>query len=220
MTRLVTESNPRRLRRRVKILNCLGIRASESIARAKKTPFGADPANWSQGKAPQPYKPARKATKKKPAQPAVPAQPGVPHSRRQVDRWLPIFCWDTAQVWAEIIAGGLPWHPAYFWVPRLSCVICVLAPREQLVIAARLNPALAREYVRIERLIGHSLKPGVSMAEIAAEAGVDLDGVEHDQLGQPLGPGVTVPMAPLPPIAGLARLVPAGFAAPATGASP
>jgi hypothetical protein len=54
------------------------------------------------------------------------------------------------------------------------------------------------------------------MAEIAAEAGVDLDGVEHDHLGQPLGPGVTVPRAPLPPIAGLARLVPAGFAVTGT----
>ena len=37
ITRLVAESDPRRLARRVRILNCLGIRASESIARSKNS---------------------------------------------------------------------------------------------------------------------------------------------------------------------------------------
>jgi 3'-phosphoadenosine 5'-phosphosulfate sulfotransferase (PAPS reductase)/FAD synthetase len=216
ITRLVAESDPRRLGRRVKILNALGIRASESIARSKKIPFGPDPAHWS--KPPQPYRPARKATAQKPAQPARPARPGVPHGLREVHRWLPIFCWDEEAVWAEIVASGLPWHPAYFWVDRLSCVICVLAPREQLVIAARLNPALARAYVRVERAIGHTLKPGVSMVEIAADAGVSLDGLDDDQFGEqtsrqigvPGGPGVTVPWVPIPDIPALANLVPAG----------
>jgi 3'-phosphoadenosine 5'-phosphosulfate sulfotransferase (PAPS reductase)/FAD synthetase len=218
MTRLVADTNPRRVGRRVTILNCLGIRAAESIARSKKVPFGPDPANWSTP--PAPRRAARPATAHRPAQPERPARPGVPHGRRTVDRWLPIFCWSDDQVWAEIVAGGLPWHPAYFWVNRLSCVICVLAPREQLVIAARLNPALAREYVRVERIIGHSLKPDVTMVEIAAEAGIDRDDIEHSQLGQPRGPGASVPMVPLPPIAGLARLVPDGATLEGLTASP
>jgi hypothetical protein len=227
ITRLVAECAPRRRGRRVRILNCLGIRASESIARSKKSPFGADPANWSQ--APMTYRPARKATAKKAAQPARPARPGVPHGLRQVDRWLPIFSWTDTAVWAEILASGLPWHPAYFWVERLSCPICVLAPRTQLVIAAKLNPALARAYVRVERIIGHTLKPGVSIEDIATEAGVDLNGLDEPdcetddwnagtaawQLGEPIGPGMTVPMVALPPIAGLDQLVPPGIT-PAT----
>lgn len=109
-------------------------------------------------------------------------------------------------------------------------MVCVLAPREQLVIAARLNPALALAYVRVERAIGHTLKPGVSMEEIAIEAGVDLEGLdeldrEMDQwlaaadldLGEPTGPGMAVPMVALPPIAGLDRLVPPGITLASSG---
>jgi 3'-phosphoadenosine 5'-phosphosulfate sulfotransferase (PAPS reductase)/FAD synthetase len=228
ITRLVAESDPRRMGRRVRILNCLGLRAAESIARSKKVPFGADPANWSTP--PKPYRPARKATATKQAQPARPAQSGVPHGLRAVDRWLPIFCWTEAEVWAEIVASGLPWHPAYFWVDRLSCVLCVLAPREQLVIAARLNPTLARAYVRVERAIGHTIKPGVSMEEVAIVAGVDLEGLDdldrrlaglvaadRLDLGEPTGPGMAVPMVALPPIAGLAQLVPPGISPSISG---
>jgi 3'-phosphoadenosine 5'-phosphosulfate sulfotransferase (PAPS reductase)/FAD synthetase len=44
ITRLVDEIDPKRIGRPVRILNCLGIRAAESYARAKKVPFGPDPA--------------------------------------------------------------------------------------------------------------------------------------------------------------------------------
>lgn len=171
VTRLVRESDPVRLGRRVRILNCLGMRAAESVARSKKTPFGADPANWSTP--PRPARRARPATAEREAVEARPARPGVPHGRREVDRWLPIFCWDEEQVWAEIRAAGMRWHGAYdLGMGRLSCVFCVLAPRAQLVLAARYNPELAREYVRVESTVGHSFKAGVSMADVAAEAGV------------------------------------------------
>jgi 3'-phosphoadenosine 5'-phosphosulfate sulfotransferase (PAPS reductase)/FAD synthetase len=60
-----------------------------------------------------------------------------------VNRWLPIFDWSTEQVWRAIRLTGLPYHPAYDLrgVARLSCVLCVLAPRAQLIAGARANPA-------------------------------------------------------------------------------
>lgn len=135
LTRLVAEAD---LGRPMRILNCLGIRAQESPARAKKVPFGRD--NASNGK-------------------------------RHVDRWLPIFDWTTEQVWDAIRASGLRHHPAYdAGMPRLSCVFCVLAGERELVLAARLNPALASEYAALEARIGHTFQAKLSMQEIIERA--------------------------------------------------
>lgn len=139
------------LDRKARILNCLGIRADESPARAKKDEFGPDAATWSQ--APKD------------------GQPGKPHSLRTVDRWLPIFDWDTCQVWERIGQAGTRHHWAYDeGMPRLSCCFCVLASRSSLVRSAQLNPALAAEYVAVEVRVGSRFTAKASMAEIVAEA--------------------------------------------------
>jgi 3'-phosphoadenosine 5'-phosphosulfate sulfotransferase (PAPS reductase)/FAD synthetase len=136
ITRLVAELD--HLGRPVRILNCLGIRAQESPARAKKQPFGLDKAS---------------------------------NGKRHVDRWLPIFDWTHDEVWATIRRSGLRHHPAYdAGMPRLSCVFCVLAGRRELVLAARLNPALATEYAAVEQRIGHTFRADLSMADIVAAA--------------------------------------------------
>lgn len=174
VTRLVAEADPKQLGRRVRLLNCLGIRAAESVARAKKTPFGPDPLNWTVP--PRAAKPGRPARNGRPGADPVDAVEGIPHGRRMVDRWLPIFSWDEPQVWSEIVASGLRWHEAYdLGMSRLSCVFCVLAPRAQLVLAAKHNRDLALEYVAVEREVGHTFKADLSMLDVAAEAGlVDL----------------------------------------------
>lgn len=93
------------------------------------------------------------------------------NGRRAVTRWLPIFDWTVEQVWDTIRDSGLPYHPAYdAGMPRLSCVFCVMAGRKELVLAARLNPALAQEYLAVEQTVGHTFKNGLSMAEIINEA--------------------------------------------------
>ncbi|GAB3162153.1 hypothetical protein GCM10027258_80610 [Amycolatopsis stemonae] len=138
MTREAAAFRGRGHDRPIRILNCLGLRAEESPARAKKSPLGPDPAS---------------------------------NGRRDVTRWLPIFDWTEVDVWQTIGRSGVPYHPAYAaGIPRLSCVFCVLAGRKELVLAARLNPRLAQNYVRLEAGIGHTFKPGLSMAEIVAEA--------------------------------------------------
>jgi 3'-phosphoadenosine 5'-phosphosulfate sulfotransferase (PAPS reductase)/FAD synthetase len=60
--RLVAEARAAGEPGRIRVLNCLGLRAQESDARLHKRPFGADPANWTTtpkaAKAPVPARPA------------------------------------------------------------------------------------------------------------------------------------------------------------------
>ena len=88
------------LGRPAKVLNCMGLRAQESAARAKRVPLSYD----------------RKASGK--------------GTVRQVTEWLPILDWTVEQVWARIAKAPTQAHPAYAaGMPRLSCCFCVLASR-------------------------------------------------------------------------------------------
>ena len=91
--------------------------------------------------------------------------------RRTVDTWLPIHDWTESQVWQRIHASGVPYHPAYdAGMSRLSCSLCVLASRADLVRAAQLRPRLAAEYAALEAEIGHRFRNDMSMADIIAAA--------------------------------------------------
>ncbi|MEV6404030.1 phosphoadenosine phosphosulfate reductase family protein [Streptomyces bobili] len=93
------------------------------------------------------------------------------NSRRTVIRWHPIIQWSTRQVWQHIKDRGLEYHPAYdAGMERLSCRLCVLATRADLVCAARMSPRLTADYVAAEQQIGHTFKNGLSIAEIQREA--------------------------------------------------
>jgi 3'-phosphoadenosine 5'-phosphosulfate sulfotransferase (PAPS reductase)/FAD synthetase len=136
LTKLVRESGV--TGRPVRILNCLGIRAEESSARSKKTPFQAD----------------KQAS----------------NGKRAVDTWFPIFTWTVAQVWDCIKASGVPHHRAYdLGMPRLSCVFCVLASKDALLLAGEHNPALLEQYVALENRIGHTLQHKYSAAQLQAD---------------------------------------------------
>lgn len=119
-----------------RILNCMGLRAEESPARAKKPEF-----TWQV-----------KGTTQK----------------RTVSEWLPILDWTEDEVWQDIKASGVPYHPAYdLGMPRLSCCFCIFAPRSALVLAGHHNRALLEEYVRVEHRIQHTFRKELSMADIA-----------------------------------------------------
>jgi len=129
---------PRPGAEKCRILNCMGIRAQESSARAKKIPFQRDARN-SNGK-------------------------------RDVDIYYPIFNWTLDQVWNCIRKSGVAYHFAYdLGMPRLSCCFCIFAPREALILAGKHNTELLREYVRVEKKIGHTLRKDQSLAEILEE---------------------------------------------------
>ena len=91
--------------------------------------------------------------------------------RRTVIRWHPILRWSERQVWQHIKDQNLEYHPAYdAGMERLSCRLCVLATRKDLLCAARLSPTLTADYVAAEQQIGHTFKHGLSIQEIQQEA--------------------------------------------------
>ncbi|OLT19414.1 phosphoadenosine phosphosulfate reductase, partial [Actinomadura sp. CNU-125] len=91
--------------------------------------------------------------------------------RRTIRRWLPIHDWSETEVWDRITASGVRYHPAYDeGMTRLSCSLCVLASRDDLVRAARLRPDLAAEYAALEVELGHRFRADMSMADIIAAA--------------------------------------------------
>ena len=140
--------------RAARILNCIGIRADESPARAKKTPFERNARATGKGQA------------------------------KVVDNWFPIFTMSTVEVWAKIHASELPHHFAYdLGMPRLSCVFCVFAPKSALMIAGRANPKLLDEYVAVEERIGHTFRDGFAIAEVKAaiDAGTDEAAVSVEE---------------------------------------
>lgn len=134
MTQLVDELA---LPRRARVLNCMGIRAEESPARAKRQPFISNDPVYSN------------------------------KTKRQVDTWLPIFDWTEDEVWATIKASSVRHHFAYdLGMPRLSCCFCIFAPRPALLIAGEHNPELLAEYVRVEQAIDHKFRQTQTLIEI------------------------------------------------------
>jgi 3'-phosphoadenosine 5'-phosphosulfate sulfotransferase (PAPS reductase)/FAD synthetase len=122
----------------VRVLNCMGFRAQESDARAKREVLSRDTRQTGAG------------------------------TKKVVDTWLPILAWTEADVWTAIKASGAPYHPAYdLGMPRLSCVFCIFAPKAALVLAGKHNPELLAEYVQVEQEIGHRFTVKLSMAEVA-----------------------------------------------------
>ncbi|OEV11055.1 hypothetical protein AN218_14685 [Streptomyces nanshensis] len=87
----------------------------------------------------------------------------------------PILDMSETEVWQTIAQNGLEYHPAYdAGLPRLSCILCVLAGREWLIRAARLCLTLGlthpQRYADLEARIGHTFQKKLSVAEIWAEA--------------------------------------------------
>lgn len=128
---------------KLRILNCLGMRAEESTARAKLSIY---------------EKNNRASTKT---------------DTRIVYNSHAIKHWGVDEVWANIKATGIPYHFAYdLGMPRLSCCFCIFAPREALVLAGQHNPGLLQEYVDAEERMGHTFRVDLSMKEIQDEVNI------------------------------------------------
>jgi len=125
---------------RPKILNCLGIRAQESAARAKKESFSIEDKTFSNGK--------RRVDTYYP-----------------IFAWSADQVWARIRQ-----SGVEHHPAYDIGMPRLSCVFCVLAPKSALVLAAQHNPDLAREYEAVETRTGYSFQNGLSMTEVIAAA--------------------------------------------------
>lgn len=100
---------------------------------------------------------------------------GASNGRRTVYDWLPIHTMTADEVWADIRASGVRHHWAYdAGMPRLSCCFCIFSPRAGLRIAGRHNLELLREYVAVEREIGHKFRRDFSLADVLRDVESDL----------------------------------------------
>lgn len=78
--------------------------------------------------------------------------------QREWFQWLPIHSLSDEQVFAAIKLAGQEPHPIYAkGMSRLSCRFCIMASKADLTTAAKLSPQLYREYVELEKRIGHTL---------------------------------------------------------------
>jgi DNA sulfur modification protein DndC len=109
-------------------VNCMGIRAQESNARAKKEPF--------------------KYNNKESVNKRV---------TRHVYDWMPIFDLTTDQVFEVIGQYGQKPFWAYEKNERLSCVFCIMGCMNDLRHGAEQNPELYKKYVDLEKKIGHTM---------------------------------------------------------------
>ena len=111
-----------------RVVSAMGMRADESPARSRRTPWKRNDRNSRAG--------------------------------RQWFDWLPIHGLAADDVFRVIAEAGQFPHWAYAaGMSRLSCSFCILASRADLRRAAELRPALYRQYVHVERRIGHTLSP-------------------------------------------------------------
>lgn len=140
------------------VISAEGIRAAESVARAKK----------------QCMEPRKRITTKS--------------GSRVAYTWRPIFDWSDRQVWEEIGVSleeleerralyrsgdtaaaleGWPAHAAYVYGnTRLSCVFCVLASKNDLANGAKHRPELLKDLIALEEEGEATFKNGFSLKEL------------------------------------------------------
>ncbi|MCT9075262.1 phosphoadenosine phosphosulfate reductase domain-containing protein [Streptomyces fulvoviolaceus] len=85
---------------------------------------------------------------------------------RDVTTWLPVHHLKTDEVWKAHRKHGIPWHPAYEHVGRLSCRACPLAKRADLIASARINREIFTEWAGAEQRLGKPFKKNLTLKQI------------------------------------------------------
>lgn len=170
------------------VVCAMGLRAQESTARAKKDQCGVR---------------SKITTKRlKRVTPNEALDRWGQGGRLALD-WLPILDWTEAEVWGALGSSlddlerrrtlhrlgaerealeGWDSHPAYVWGnDRLSCAICILGSRGDLVNGARHRPETWRLMYEMEEESGWTFRQDVSLAEIGVAAGL----LDDDALPEP-----------------------------------
>jgi 3'-phosphoadenosine 5'-phosphosulfate sulfotransferase (PAPS reductase)/FAD synthetase len=117
-------------------INATGMRAEESPRRAKKEPFTLSQGAGTSGM----FRPRK-------------------YPEHLVFDWLPIFDYNTADVFGEIAHAGQEPHQVYsMGFSRLSCVFCVNGRIDEHQKAAELRPELAKKVAELERELGKTYR--------------------------------------------------------------
>ncbi|GAF66397.1 putative phosphoadenosine phosphosulfate reductase [Bacillus sp. TS-2] len=128
-------------------INCMGLRAEESSSRAKKAPFT--------------YNEKESVNKR---------------VKRHVYNWLPIFHFTTKEVFEAIDNAGQKPFWAYKKNKRLSCVFCIMGCVNDLRHGAEQRPDLYKEYVELEKKIGHTIfMKGTKQISLEEHVGVSVN---------------------------------------------
>ncbi len=161
------------------VVSAMGMRAGESHARARRPVLFVAP-----GVSAAAYDGLSPAE-------ALAAHLDAPRGRLVLN-WLPLHDWTEAQVWDELgtdaadldrrralhdaghvdeALAGWQAHPAYvLGNERLSCALCVLGSRSDLLNGVRHNPELAARYAALEARSGYTFRQDLSIADVIAEA--------------------------------------------------
>jgi 3'-phosphoadenosine 5'-phosphosulfate sulfotransferase (PAPS reductase)/FAD synthetase len=93
-------------------------------------------------------------------------------NKREWYDWLPIHDWLVGEVFETIKQVGQEPHWAYGkGMSRLSCCFCIMANKADLTTAARLNPALYKRYVELEKSTGQvMMMPSKKAGKLGLEA--------------------------------------------------
>lgn len=166
------------------IIATQGIRAAESPVRKRRNPLTIEGRATSEA-----------LCSLTPEQALESRQP----KQRLILNWLPIFSYNIEDVWASCGTSGAdlarrqamyraadaigdrsaaaeafrdwPAHPAYVaGASRLSCALCVMAKKADLIVGARHNPDLLKTYVEMEQISGQTFQPRQSLLEISVIA--------------------------------------------------
>lgn len=128
------------------VLNCMGMRAAESVERAKLDPFEY----------------AKDASCPSVAWPEV-LEAKTTASPRYYFDWHPILHYSEEQVFATIEAAGQKPHWAYAaGARRLSCLVCIFSSEEDVRVAATYSQKgrdYIREIIRLEDKHNHTILP-------------------------------------------------------------
>lgn len=123
-----------------RILNCMGLRAQESPARAKKVDFEVDKSAST--------KTTRTVTNWLP-----------------IHNWTEDQVWARIDA-----SGLRVHEAYKLGMPRLSCAFCIFAPKSALLVAAKHNLELLDKLCEIETRIGHTFRVDLSLNDVREEA--------------------------------------------------
>lgn len=157
------------------IVSCIGMRADESNARAKKSPISIE--RGITCKALRDLTPGEALAK-------------WDGSGRLALTWLPIHDWPIDRVWEQLGTSvadvarrqslyranqieesleGWGAHPAYVYGnERLSCALCVLASVADLCNGRDHHPELFQHYVELEKRSTYTFRDGLSLSDLPA----------------------------------------------------
>ncbi len=136
LTALVKEKGWAKGGRKIRVLNCMGLRAQESCARAKREPFGMDEG-------------ASNITKRH-------VDVWLP-----IHHWTEDEVWASIKA-----SGVPYHPAYDLGMARLSCAFCIFAPKHQLLLAGRHNRPLLNDYVAAEKRMNHTFRVDQSLEDI------------------------------------------------------